>query len=101
MKYSFLKYEDQSKLRASIVLDYYLNEVNSLKDEELSFADKERKQQVVQLIKNLTNIKIIDAPILMKLYDLYRMKIWSLKGCRKNDEKINTGLIEFTSWFIS
>ena len=80
MKYSFLKYEDQSKLRASIVLDYYLNEVNSLKDEELSFADKERKQQVVQLIKNLTNIKIIDAPILMKLYDQYRMKIWRQRG---------------------
>eukprot|EP00347_Sterkiella_histriomuscorum_P012490 403368376 len=75
VKYAYLKYEDQSKLRASIVLDFYLQEVEAIKDDTLTFSEKERKDQVLQLIKNLQNVKIIDAPILVKLYDLYRMRI--------------------------
>ena len=73
--YAYLKFEDQEKLRASVVLDYYKKEIQSLSDDSLSFADKERKGQVLKLIDYLSSVKVIDAPILMKLYDLYRYKL--------------------------
>lgn len=41
--YSYLKFEDQEKLRASVVLDYYKKEAENISDETLSYADKERK----------------------------------------------------------
>ena len=63
-------------MRASIVLDYYSKEIEAMSDDQLSFADKEKKQQVLNLIKYMGSLKVIDAPVLMKLYDLYRLKLW-------------------------
>ena len=70
-----MKFEDQLKLRASLVLDYYKLDLKTLKDEDLNVADRERKQQVVKLLDYLSSVKIVDAPILMKLYDLYRLRV--------------------------
>lgn len=63
------------KLKASIVLDYFKEEIAAYKDEDLNLADKERKGQVLQLINYLSNIKVIDAPVLLKLFNLYRFKL--------------------------
>ena len=38
-----LKFEDQHKLRASVVLDIYRKEIESISDDSLSYTDKERK----------------------------------------------------------
>lgn len=46
-----------------------------MRDDDLSFADKERKQQVLKLLTYLGELKVVDAPVLFKLYDLYRYKI--------------------------
>lgn len=73
--YAYLKFEDQTKLRASVVLDFYRQEIESMRDDDLSFADKERKQQVLKLLTYLGELKVVDAPVLFKLYDLYRYKI--------------------------
>jgi len=73
--YAYLKYEDETKLRASVVLDFYKKEIESISDESLSFADKERKQQVLHLIDYLGSLKIIDSQVLLKLYELYRLKL--------------------------
>ena len=70
-----MKFEDQEKLRASVVLDFYRKEIESFSDDSLTFADKERKGQVIKLIDYLASVKVIDAPILLKLYDLYRYKL--------------------------
>jgi hypothetical protein len=75
VSYTYLRFEDSQKLRASVVLDYYRNEVAALPDDALTFADKERKQQVLKLIDYLGSLKVIDAPVLLKLYDLYRLKL--------------------------
>ena len=77
MAHTYLKFEDSQKLRASVVLDFYRKEVEEgLSDEGgLTFADKERKQQVLKLIEYLGSLKVIDAPVLMKLYQLYRLKL--------------------------
>lgn len=72
---TYLKFEDQSRVRASIVLDVYKKEVESLKDDDLSFADKERKKHVLNLIDYLGGLKIVDAQVLFKLYELYRFKV--------------------------
>ena len=47
MTYSFLRYEDNYKLKASIVLDYFKEEIKGYEDSQLSYADKERKEQVL------------------------------------------------------
>lgn len=73
--FSFLKFEDDMKLKASIVLDYFKEEIKGYNDEELSLADKERKGQVLQLFDFLSNLKVIDAPVLLKLFNLYRYKL--------------------------
>lgn len=75
MTYAFLKFEDEMKLRASVVIDYYKKEINSFDDQDLSYADKERKQQVLKLVDYLGSLKVIDGPILLKLYNLYRYKL--------------------------
>ena len=43
MKYQHLKFEDEQKLRASVVLDYYKQEVESINDDDLSLAEREIK----------------------------------------------------------
>ena len=73
--YSYLKFEDQEKLQASVVLDFYKKEIESLEDDSLSFADKERKQQVIKLIDYLGQLKVVDASVLLKLHELYRYKL--------------------------
>ena len=73
--YSYLKFEDQEKLRASVVLDFYKKEIESLEDDSLSFAGKERKQQVIKLIDYLGQLKVVDASVLLKLHELYRYKL--------------------------
>lgn len=57
------------------MLDYYRQEISAMSDDSLSFADKEKKQQVLKLIEYLGSLKLIDAPVLMKLYELYRLKL--------------------------
>ena len=74
--YAYLKYEDEAMLRASLVIDAFREDFNELsKDESLSFADKERLKQVQKLIDYLNQIKIIDAPVLLKLFNMYRQKL--------------------------
>jgi len=73
--YAYLKFEDHTKLRASVVLDYFMKEVEAIPDASLTYADKERKEQVVKLVKYLSELKVIDAPILFKLYEIYRYKV--------------------------
>jgi len=46
-----------------------------MSEESLSFADKEKKQQALNLIKYMGSLKVIEAPVLMKLYELYRLKL--------------------------
>ena len=42
--------------------------------EDLSYIDKERLAHIETLLGRLSSIKIVDAPILLKIYDLYRYK---------------------------
>lgn len=41
----------------------------------LTFTDRERLNQVESLLKKLNDIKVVDAPVLLKLYNLYRFQI--------------------------
>ena len=63
-------------MRASLVVDVKLGELSDLKDMAvkgtLTFTDKERLNQVESLLKRLNDIKVVDAPVLLKLYNLYR-----------------------------
>jgi len=75
-QYAYLKYEDQLMLRSSLILDQFKDDLMVLeKDDTLSYNDKERLKQVKKLIDYLRTIKVIDAPVLLKLFNLYRQKL--------------------------
>jgi len=79
LEFAALKFEDEVRMRASLVVDAKLLQLNDLKDMaakgKLTFADKERLNQVESLLKRLNDIKIVDAPVLLKLYNLYRYQL--------------------------
>jgi hypothetical protein len=66
-------------MRASLVVDVKLGELSDLKEMAtkgtLSFTDKERLNQVESLLRRLNDIKVVDAPVLLKLYNLYRYQL--------------------------
>ena len=66
-------------MRASIVVDVKLGELSDLKEMAakgtLSFTDKESLNQVDSLLRRLNDIKVVDAPVLLKLYNLYRYQL--------------------------
>ena len=70
-----LKYEDKFKLRASIVLSTYQKQLDEVNYESLSYEDKERFNKVKSLLTYLNGVKIIDAPVLLKIYNLHRMNV--------------------------
>jgi hypothetical protein len=41
---------------------------------EVNFIEAERLNQIEYLLDRLSKVKIIDASVLLKLYDLYRYK---------------------------
>jgi hypothetical protein len=73
---AYFKFEDSSRLRASVVLDVYRKQVDAIPDKALvSQADKERKEQVLKLIDYIGSLKIVDSQVLFKLFEMYRYKI--------------------------
>ena len=74
-EYTALKYEDSMKLRASLILDAYQRELNSIDAESLSFEDRERYDRVHNLLDYLKSIKVVDAPVLLKIYNLHRCNL--------------------------
>jgi hypothetical protein len=65
-------YEDEYKLRASIILDAYSQQMKAIDSSKLSFEDQDKFERVTNLLKFLKNIKIVDAPVLLKIYNLHR-----------------------------
>ena len=43
--------------------------------DKLSFSDKERYEKVRDLMGYLKTIKVVDAPVLLKIYNLYRCSL--------------------------
>ena len=71
-QYNSLQYEDSLKLRASIILEAYSSQIENINVNELTYDEKDRYDRVVSLLKFLKNIKIVDAPVLLKIYNLHR-----------------------------
>jgi hypothetical protein len=46
-----------------------------MNEDELNFTDKERRNQVLGLITQLSQVKVVDAPVLMRIYDIYRLTL--------------------------
>ena len=74
-QYAALKYDDQAKLRASIIIDLYKKEMTDFERAALTPEAQVLYQQCEDLMSYLQTVKIIDAPILLKIYNLYRCKI--------------------------
>ena len=74
-QYQALRYDDHNKMRASILLDIYQQELESLDPEHATIEDRILYEQVTNLMNYLKTVKIIDAPILLKIYGLYRCRV--------------------------
>lgn len=62
-------------MRASIVVEGLSSVLKEINLEELNYKDQEMFGQVELLLERLHDIKIIDAPVLLKLYNLYRYQL--------------------------
>lgn len=100
-------------MRASIVVDVKLGELSDLKEMAakgtLSFTDKERLNQVESLLRRLNDIKVVDAPVLLKLYNLYRYQLewlskylnkWALLAicCLQSKNPVFQWPLKLTTW---
>jgi len=75
-QFTALKYEDRLKLRASLVLDAYKRQLEDINVSALSYQDKERYERVQNLLEYLESVKVVDAPVLLKIYNMYRCSLW-------------------------
>lgn len=77
---SMLRYAADDDLeRASIVVAQFKVQFEKINEEikphkSVGFIEHERMKQIELLLERLDSVKIIDAPVLLKLYDLYRYK---------------------------
>mmetsp|Transcript_5516 Transcript_5516/g.9393 ORF Transcript_5516/g.9393 Transcript_5516/m.9393 type:complete len:162 (-) Transcript_5516:55-540(-) len=69
-----LKYEDSMKQQASIVLDLYSHQIKSLLNgvTELDEGQELQANQVANLVAYLSKVKIIDAPVLIKIINIHK-----------------------------
>jgi hypothetical protein len=74
-QYTALRFEDSMKLRASIVMNAYSTQITDIDFSKLSYEEKERYERVVNLLKYLKDVKIVDAPVLLKIYNLHRCSL--------------------------
>ena len=76
-EFASLRFEDEAKFRASVIIDLHKESLDALEKQIASdsFADKERLKQVRLLLDRLKNLKVIDGPVLIKLFNLYRYKL--------------------------
>ena len=77
--FAHLRYESEAKLRASLIVQQHrdsLAEIESqLKHNKVSVADKQRMESIKDMLDRLTDMKITDPQVLLKLYNLYRYRI--------------------------
>jgi hypothetical protein len=58
-----------------LVLDHYSVQLDSINKDSLNFESKERYDRVHKLLGYLKTIKVVDAPVLLKIYNMYRSQI--------------------------
>ena len=59
------------KLRSSLIIKAYERQLKAMDYDSLSFTEKESYTRVKNLLSYLANVKVIDAPVLLKIYRLY------------------------------
>jgi len=75
-QFTGLKYDDSVKHRASIILDAYEQQILDIDPETLNFEDKKRYENVSGLLNALKSVKIVDAQVLLKIFNLHRCQLW-------------------------
>lgn len=69
-----LVYEDSMRLRSSIIINAYQRQLDDIDYDSLTFQEQESYTRVKNLLTYLKNVKVIDAPVLLKIYRLYAQK---------------------------
>lgn len=70
-----LRYEDNERLQASLILDAYVKNLNGMNRESLSIEDQERFDRIQILLKYIKSVKITDSPVLLKVFNMYRCSL--------------------------
>ena len=70
-----LKYDDSPKNRASIIMDAYEQQVMNIDPESLTQEDKLKYDNVVGFIQTIKAIKVVDASVFLKIFNLHRCSL--------------------------
>ena len=79
--FAHLKFEDDAKLRASLVVQQHIETLDDIESQmrgrnsRASVADIQRFEAIRQMLDRLNDMKIIDAQVLLKLYNMYRYQV--------------------------
>lgn len=69
-----LRYEDNVKMRASLVLEAYSRQLEEINVKSLSQEEKDRLEKVTMMVEFLKQVKVVDAAVLLKLYNMYSVQ---------------------------
>ena len=77
--FAHLRYEDEAKMRASLVVQQYADSLQDIKEEmksnQASVANQKRYRSINEMLDRLNDIKITDPQVLSKLYNMYRYQL--------------------------
>ena len=83
--FAHLRYEDNAKMRASLIVQQHTEALSVIETQlggrGVSVADKQRFESVREMLDRLSDMKITDPQVLLKLYGMYRYDV------SKNEQK--------------
>ena len=74
-----MKYEDSARLRASLIIQNHVDSLSEIKNKlegrRATVADLARMDSIEEMLTRLSEMKIIDPQVLLRLYNMYRYQV--------------------------
>lgn len=70
-----LEREEEGKPNSSVILDLFYDKLNSMSETNLTENERETKEKLKELLDYMSRMRVVDAPVLSEIYELYRYKL--------------------------
>jgi hypothetical protein len=70
----YFELADEEKMKSSLVLFNYLAQLHDIEDSGLSNFEIMKKEKLIKLVQLIGEMKIIDAKVLGRIFDMYKYK---------------------------
>lgn len=70
-----LEREEEGKPNSSVILDLFYEKLNSMSETNLTENERETKEKLKELLDYMSRMRVVDAPVLSEIYELYRYKL--------------------------